>query len=82
VRILVIRPGLKEDQDFDKQTVVQRLIESGADKVAVSITEAQMQITQLLFSTLVQPTASTPTMPESQPAAVTGSIVTSLPSSP
>lgn len=80
VRSLVVRPGLKGDQDFDRQTIVQRLTESGADKVALSITEAQAQIAQFLSATLAQPAAPAPAAAEGQPATVAGGVVTPLPS--
>src|SRR5262249_45828695 len=41
VRILVVCPGLQEDPTVDFQAVVQRLTEAGADKVAMSVTEAK-----------------------------------------
>jgi hypothetical protein len=48
LRILVIRPGLQTDSEFDVEPTVQRLTEAGADRVAVSITEAQTMISQML----------------------------------
>jgi len=71
VRILVIRPGLKGDQDFDKQTIVQRLTESGTDSVALSIAEAQTYLAQF-FSAPVRSTVSTPSTPESETAVAAG----------
>jgi hypothetical protein len=54
-RILVVRPGLREDPGFDMHTAIRRLTEAGADKVAVSVVEARTLIPQVLFPLLTQP---------------------------
>lgn len=82
VRILVVRPGLKDDRDFDKQTVIKRLLESGADKVAISITEARTQISQFLPPALVRPVELTPSVQGSQTTELVESVASSLHSSP
>ena len=51
-RILVVRPGLQEDPVLDMSTVIRRLTEAGADRVAVSVTEARALVPQMLVPTL------------------------------
>jgi predicted PurR-regulated permease PerM len=61
VRILVVRPGLQKDPVVDIHSAIQRLTEAGADKVAVSVTEARTQISQMLFPRQVRSVEPTPT---------------------
>jgi len=64
VRIVVVRPGVPSDTDKGGQ----RLIEAGADKVALSVTEARTQATQLLLPALVRPVESDRPVEAVQPA--------------
>src|SRR5262249_10408369 len=61
VRILVVRPGLQKDPVIDIHSAIQRLTEAGADKVAVTGTEARTQISQMLFPRQVRSVEPTPT---------------------
>ena len=73
--ILIISPGLREDPNLDIDTVIRRLTEAGADKMAVSLAEAKEQISQMLFPVRLQSVEPKPT---SAPVLEQGGIVESL----
>jgi hypothetical protein len=75
VPILVVCPGLQEDPAVDVPTVIRRLTEAGADKVATSVTEAKAQISQMIFSRRPQ---SVEPQPIPAPVLEQGGIVESL----
>ncbi|HEV8711674.1 MAG TPA: AI-2E family transporter [Candidatus Binatia bacterium] len=75
LQILVVCPGLQEDPALEMQAVIRRLTEAGADKVAMSVTEARALIPQMLSPTLRQ---SVESRPATAPVLEQGEIVENL----